>query len=428
MIKKRLFKATVAVALAVSIILPSGYSDYNNGLSTVYADDLEDAKKAKEEAEAKKAEAEAKLTELNKSAADTQSAIEELDSEIGEYSSKILELTEEQNKLQTQISITELKLQNAHILETNQYASMKKRIAYAYENGDVDYIEALMAIEDFSTMINQSEYVDKVSSYDQNQLNKLVSIKQSIADEEEKMQEKLQEIKDVKAENEAQQGALQVLQDGKKEKLAEYNGLIVDTNTQISELDEDIETKRAEIASIEAEMEAKRQAALEAARQAQESQSSSEDGSSDEGSSDSGSSYVPVISGNGVIGVWPSQSTWISSYYGPRDTGIYGASTYHRGIDIGASYGSCIYASGDGYVARACYSSIRGNYIIISHGGGICTLYQHMSGFAVSEGDNVSAGQVVGYVGETGVASGPHLHFEVWIDECEVDPLGYVSY
>ncbi len=428
MIKKRLFKATVAVALAVSIILPSGYSDYNNGLSTVHADDLEDAKKAKEEAEAKKAEAEAKLTELNKSAADTQSAIEELDSEIGEYSSKILELTEEQNKLQTQISITELKLQNAHILETNQYASMKKRIAYAYENGDVDYIEALMAIEDFSTMINQSEYVDKVSSYDQNQLNKLVSIKQSIADEEEKMQEKLQEIKDVKAENEAQQGALQVLQDGKKEKLAEYNGLIVDTNTQISELDEDIETKRAEIASIEAEMEAKRQAALEAARQAQESQSYSEDGSSDEGSSDSGSSYVPVISGNGVIGVWPSQSTWISSYYGPRDTGIYGASTYHRGIDIGASYGSCIYASGDGYVARACYSSIRGNYIIISHGGGICTLYQHMSGFAVSEGDNVSAGQVVGYVGETGVASGPHLHFEVWIDECEVDPLGYVSY
>lgn len=427
MISRKLFKGTVSLILAAALILPLGQSNFN-ALSTVYADDYEDAKKAKEEAEAKKAEAEAKLTELNKSAADTQSAIEELDSEIGEYSSKILELTEEQNKLQTQISITELKLQNAHILETNQYASMKKRIAYAYENGDVDYIEALMAIEDFSTMINQSEYVDKVSSYDQNQLNKLVSIKQSIADEEEKMQEKLQEIKDVKAENEAQQGALQVLQDGKKEKLAEYNGLIVDTNTQISELDEDIETKRAEIASIEAEMEAKRQAALEAARQAQESQSSSEDGSSDEGSSDSGSSYVPVISGNGVIGVWPSQSTWISSYYGPRDTGIYGASTYHRGIDIGASYGSCIYASGDGYVARACYSSIRGNYIIISHGGGICTLYQHMSGFAVSEGDNVSAGQVVGYVGETGVASGPHLHFEVWIDECEVDPLGYVSY
>ncbi len=414
MISRKLFKGTVSLILAAALILPLGQSNFNT-LSTVYADDYEDAKKAKEEAEKKKAEAEERLAELNKSAEDTQNAIEELDNEIIEYSSTIRELQDEENQLKTQISITELKLQNAYILEKNQYASMKQRIAYAYENGDVNYIEALMAIEDFSTMTNQAEYVDKVSSYDQEQLKKLVSIKKDIADGEAKMQEKMQSIKDVKAENEANQAALQVLQDGKKEKMAEVEGLIVDVNGQIVEYEEDIEESKAMMASIEAEAEARRQKAIEAARSSQES-------------SDSGSSYTPIISGNGIIGVWPSVDTEISSYYGSRNTGIPGASTDHKGIDIAAYYGTNVFASGDGYVARIDSSYYRGLFIVISHGDGICTLYQHLSGVAVSEGDNVAAGQVIGYIGDSGNCYGAHLHFEVWVNEDPVDPLGYVSY
>ena len=197
--------------------------------------------------------------------------------------------------------------------------------------------------------------------------------------------------------------------------MAEVEGLIVDVNGQIVEYEEDIEESKAMMASIEAEAEARRQKAIEAARSSQES-------------SDSGSSYTPIISGNGIIGVWPSVDTEISSYYGSRNTGIPGASTDHKGIDIAAYYGTNVFASGDGYVARIDSSYYRGLFIVISHGDGICTLYQHMSGVAVSEGDNVAAGQVIGYIGDSGNCYGAHLHFEVWVNEDPVDPLGYVSY
>ena len=412
MTKKRIVRVAMSCLLAASLVLPLGINNIND-LSIVKADDLDDARKEKEEAEAKKKEAEDKLATLNKEAEDTNAAIEQLDVEISEYNAIIADLNEQRNKLQAQLSITEMKLQNAHIMETNQYASMKKRMQYAYENGDIDYISALISIEDFDSILNQSEYVEQVSTFDQEQLNKLIAIKQDIADGEAEMQQKLKEVNEVKAENEANQGALQVLQDGKKEKLGEYNMQISETNDLITELDEDIETKASEIASLEAEVERKRQEAAEAAAAAANS-------------SDGEDSYVPVISGDGTICCWPCPSSYyISSYYGPRDTGISGASTYHRGIDIGADYGVSIVAAGDGYVASTGYSYIRGNYVIISHGNGLCTLYQHMSGFAVSSGDNVSAGQTVGYVGETGVASGAHLHFEVWVNEEPVNPLGY---
>ncbi len=412
MTKKRILKAAMSCMLAASFVLPLGINNIN-ALSIVKADDLDDARKEKEEAEEKKKEAEEKLSVLNKEAEDTNAAIEQLDIEISEYNSKIAELKEQRNKLQAQLSVTEIKLQNAHIMETNQYSSMKKRMQYAYENGDIDYISALISIEDFDSILNQSEYIEQVSTFDQEQLNKLIAIKKEIAEGEEEMREKLKEIEDVKAQNEIEQGALQVLQDGKKEKLGEYNLQISETNDLITELDEDIETKASEIASLEAEVERKRQEAAEAAAAAP---------SSGGGDSD----YVPVISGDGTICCWPCPSSYyISSYYGPRDTGISGASTYHRGIDIGADYGVSIVAAGDGYVASTGYSYIRGNYVIISHGNGLCTLYQHMSGFAVSSGDNVSAGQTVGYVGETGVASGAHLHFEVWVNDEPVNPLGY---
>ncbi|MBQ1327370.1 MAG: peptidoglycan DD-metalloendopeptidase family protein [Eubacterium sp.] len=412
MTKKRIIKAAMTCMLAATFVFPVGINNINS-LSIVKADDLDDAKKEKEEAEAKKKEAEDKLATLNQEAADTNAAIEQLDVEIGEYNAKIAELKEQRNKLQAQLTITEMKLQNAHIMEKNQYASMKKRMQYAYENGDIDYISALISIEDFDSILNQSEYVEQVSTFDQEQLNKLIAIKKDIADGEEKMKQKLKEINDVKAENEAQQGALQVFQDEKKEKLGEYNLQISETNSLITELDEDIETKASEIAALEAEVEKKRQEAAAAAAASS--------------SSDDGDTYVPVISGDGTICCWPCPSSYyISSPYGPRDTGISGASTWHRGIDIGADYGVSIVAAGDGYVASTGYSYIRGNYIIISHGNGLCTLYQHMSGFAASTGDNVSAGQTIGYVGETGVASGAHLHFEVWVNEEPVNPRNYI--
>jgi hypothetical protein len=97
----------------------------------------------------------------------------------------------------------------------------------------------------------------------------------------------------------------------------------------------------------------------------------------------------------------------------------------HTGIDFGAPPGSPIYASADGQVARAGWDGGYGNAVRLSHGGGILTLYGHMSRLAVSPGQRVVAGQVIGYVGSTGMSTGPHLHYEVHRNGQRVDPAGF---
>ena len=97
----------------------------------------------------------------------------------------------------------------------------------------------------------------------------------------------------------------------------------------------------------------------------------------------------------------------------------------HTGIDFGAPSGSPIYASADGQVSSAGWDGGYGKAVRLSHGGGILTLYGHMSRLAVSPGQRVAAGQVIGYVGSTGMSTGPHLHYEVHRNGQRVDPAGF---
>ena len=95
------------------------------------------------------------------------------------------------------------------------------------------------------------------------------------------------------------------------------------------------------------------------------------------------------------------------------------------GVDIGASYGTNIYAtkSGTVIVANEGWGGGYGNYVQLDHGNGNYTLYAHMSALAVSTGDYVSQGQVIGYCGSTGVSTGPHVHYEIWENYARINPL-----
>ena len=114
----------------------------------------------------------------------------------------------------------------------------------------------------------------------------------------------------------------------------------------------------------------------------------------------------------------------LTSKFGPRNTGIAGASTFHKGIDLGARTGTPIYASADGTVHFAGTASGYGLYIRLKHDGGVETRYGHCSQLLVSKGEKVKKGQIIALVGSTGISSGAHLHFEVRIDGVAVDPLG----
>ncbi len=127
--------------------------------------------------------------------------------------------------------------------------------------------------------------------------------------------------------------------------------------------------------------------------------------------------------------VWPLPcSTRVTSRYGNRSDPFTGESRYHSGIDIDGfgNDGAPVVAAASGEVITAAYDSSYGNYVIIDHGG-TSTVYAHMSGLAVSEGQTVGQGQTIGYVGATGRATGTHLHFEVYVGDGRVDPAQYFS-
>ena len=117
--------------------------------------------------------------------------------------------------------------------------------------------------------------------------------------------------------------------------------------------------------------------------------------------------------------IWPLGGA-ITSYYGPR------WGRMHTGIDIDGTSGQPIVASKAGRVIVSSYYGGYGNAVVVDHGGGVTTLYGHMSGFNVSEGQSVSQGAVLGYVGCTGSCTGDHLHFEVRVNGSPQDPLNYL--
>jgi peptidoglycan DL-endopeptidase CwlO len=126
----------------------------------------------------------------------------------------------------------------------------------------------------------------------------------------------------------------------------------------------------------------------------------------------------PIQSGSSGL-IWPVNGP-ITSGFGPR------WGSFHEGVDIGVPAGTPIRAAKAGTVVIAAYTGGYGNYTCIDHGGGLSTCYGHQSSFAVSAGDSVSQGEVIGSVGCTGHCFGDHLHFEVRVNGAAVDPMGYL--
>lgn len=122
---------------------------------------------------------------------------------------------------------------------------------------------------------------------------------------------------------------------------------------------------------------------------------------------------------------WPCYGR-LTSNFGYRNTGIRGASTYHQGIDIACSYGTPIVAADGGTVEYTGYKGAMGYTVIIDHGNGYKTYYEHCSSFATSAGKHVYKGQVIAYVGSSGVASGAHCHFGIQKNGTYVNPMNYL--
>jgi murein DD-endopeptidase MepM/ murein hydrolase activator NlpD len=183
------------------------------------------------------------------------------------------------------------------------------------------------------------------------------------------------------------------------------------------------EALRAEQARIAAEAAAA--AAAERAREKQK-QKQNPGGSTGSGGSTGGSggSGTPGGTPTGSLS-WPMPGRKAGGRTGPRIHPVYGYRSCHTGDDIGAPSGTPIKAAADGVVISIASGGPYGNHTLISHGGGLATMYAHQSRFGVTQGQQVSRGQTIGYVGSTGYSTGPHLHFEVHVNGIPWEPMGW---
>ena len=122
----------------------------------------------------------------------------------------------------------------------------------------------------------------------------------------------------------------------------------------------------------------------------------------------------------------PCYYVMLTSPFGYRDAPTAGASTYHQGVDLAGPEGTPIYASRGGRVSTAKYSNSAGYYVSINHGDGFSSIYMHMTNYVVSAGQTVTQGQLIGYMGSTGISTGSHLHFGISYNGTYVNPVQYV--
>jgi murein DD-endopeptidase MepM/ murein hydrolase activator NlpD len=123
--------------------------------------------------------------------------------------------------------------------------------------------------------------------------------------------------------------------------------------------------------------------------------------------------------------MWPVEGR-VASSFGEREDPFNGEGAFHSGVDIDAPYGTPVRAAGDGLVTGADLGAGYGRAVVLNHGHDVRTLYGHLSAVAVVPGQHVTRGQVIGYVGQSGRATGPHLHYEVRLHNVPVNPYKYL--
>lgn len=383
------------VAVAVAIALTLGMC----GISS-HADSLEDAKSDRDEAQENRDDAQQVLEQLEQEQNELIQYVAQLDAQISDIQTQISELQVKEDDLNKEIEATRIELANAKAAEDDQYAAMCIRIQYLYENGEVEYIDTLLSSASFTDMLNKSEYVEQLSNYDQEQLNTLITTRESIQEYEDTLETDLREVQGVEADLEVKKASLQSTIDNKNAQIAKYDDDIDAQQALVDKYDREWEAAEALIAQYEA--------ASIAAQQ------------------NAGNTVYDASSYSGRF-MWPAtQGTYISSGYGPRTSPTAGASSNHKGIDIPCPTGSDIVAAEGGTVVISQYSNSAGYYIMIDHGGGVSTVYMHNSQLCVSVGETVSKGQVIAKAGSTGYSTGSHCHFGVRIGGSYVNPINYL--
>lgn len=306
-----------------------------------------------------------------------QSEINNCDTQIGQMDELIASKSEE--------------LAQAEVKEKEQYELFCKRVRNMEENGTMSYWSILFSSVTFSDLLDNFMMMDEIMAYDTAVMEELQNTRNQIKTDKEEME------------------TAKVEQENLRAAKVESQDELAASQAEVDKLIEEISSQEDLLAAQEAKLQEDAKEIDEELRQTEENMKPQ-------------INNVPSESGFS----WPLPGYYtLSSLFGGRIHPITGRPNNHTGIDIPAPGGTPIVAAKSGVVTKSLHKGSYGNYVVVSHSDGTNTLYAHMSSRAVSTGQTVSQGQVLGYVGHTGSATGDHLHYELRVGGGRRDPVDY---
>lgn len=337
--------------------------------------------------------------------------------EVAEITAELQKLQGEINELQAQINTLtnnintkqkEIEEKEQEIIEKQEL--LKKRLVSMYVNGQQSFLDILLGSSNYIEMLFNYDAVKEIADADTKLINEITTKKENIEKEKKELEDQKKQVDDTKAQKDAKNTQLSQKQSEK--------------NAKVAQLSKEEKNKQAQIDKFNAAI---RSAEEEIRRAAEEAKNKPNGGAANTGS---------INNSAGSLG-WPlplqyAKHRYITSYFGPRPQPTPGASTNHGAIDVGVAY-QPVYAAEAGVIVTAGAVSGYGNFVMIWHKskGELYTCYGHLDKILVRSGMTVKRGQQIAVSGNTGITTGPHLHFEVRSggssSSRRVDPLRYLS-
>ncbi len=346
-----------------------------------------------------------RVRSLDRDRARAEAQLDWADSELAVLDGRIAEASRRLRHAQKRLMVVTdelLRRQAELVARTNLFA---ERAAATYKAGPAAYLTPILSSQTFGQLLDRYAYYESALDTD----SELVSQIEVLRDETENRREIVEREK-----REIARTKLHLEQDRQKAaavRLARARAL--------STVQQALGQKRELLAGARS-----KEAALRAIEEQLERESTRIEALLAAASSSSPAAGAEVVARGGRL-LWPANGP-LTSGFGYRTHPIFGDARMHTGIDIGASYGSPVIASDSGQVVYVGTMSGYGNVVVIDHGGGLATTYNHLSAFSVGNGQQVGRGSPIAAVGCTGYCTGPHLHFEVRVNGSPVDPMPYL--
>lgn len=413
MIRKKI-RITAAVLAAALLISSNVFAT----TTAEYDQKINDLRTQQSQLDEESAALNAKLESLKGQIDEKLAYQQTLEEKIGNLRKRIDTATASINELNKDIKYLEEQIKAADEEHTQTYEQLKKRLRALYmAGGDLTTLEILLdatSLHDFSM---RTEAIQKFTQHDKELMEIILNYMQESQAQRDDLQTKKDDLAQQKLGLEKDQSELQAVE---AENAALIEELNIESDVTEQEIAENEEASAEYLASLDVLIaERSEQAAREAA--------AANPGGTGGGIGGGGSAGTPnTDNDSGILNTGSLSFRWPLAGYGYESITQYYGNNGHNGLDIGIPYGTPIYASEAGQVISAEYHWSWGNNVLIWHNSTYSTRYAHCTSLAVSAGEYVAQGQVIGYAGSTGNSTGPHLHFEVYENGTRINPSNFV--